>query len=37
MEDQNIMALFTVLNSKLVSKEANKYFMFQIKEKLGKL
>jgi hypothetical protein len=37
MKDQNIMALFTILNSKLVLDEANKYFMFQRKEELGKL
>jgi hypothetical protein len=37
MKDQNIMALFTILNSTLVLNEANKYFMLQRKEELGKL
>jgi hypothetical protein len=37
MEYQNIMALFTFLNSKFFSKEANKYFILQRKEELGKL
>jgi hypothetical protein len=37
MKDQNIMALFTILNSKLVLDETNKYFMLQRKEELGKL
>jgi len=36
MKDQNIMALFTILNSKLVLDEANKYFMLQRKDELGK-
>ncbi len=31
------MALFTILNSKLVSEEANKYFTLQRKEELRKL
>ncbi len=37
MEDQNIMALFTILSPKLVFEEANKYIMLQWKEKLKKL
>jgi hypothetical protein len=37
MEDQNIMALFTVLNSELVLKEAKEYFMLQKREEFGKL
>jgi len=31
------MALFTIFNFKLILDEANKYFMLQRKEELGKL
>jgi hypothetical protein len=37
MHDQNMMTLFIVLDSKLVSKEVNEYFMFRKREELGKI